>query len=697
MKKKIFTLFAFLACFMGANAVEVEVGKVDYTTSGKSTIGWKADMIQDDWITADTDGLHLYNPSVTENFYDYQLFITGNFSLDVDEEYTVKVVAKVSDGSAKVRYRFGSWEGFSDGEFDVTSTEYQEYPLTIKAPLSGCGLMVQFGDYVGTVSFKSVTVTHEESGNQQPAVWIPFEGFTNGDAETPWADPSVGALDAENNFKICAWGKENRGDPHPALIEPEEGNPSNHVFVVKATGFEENPWDNQFWIMMPRDIKDGEKLRISFRYKASRNVSRGIQGHGYPSEYRNNFDIGTAPGLAFTTEWQTYEWNGSWQNVWSIVWNLNESGDTEDCVFYFDDITVEELKLDHGWFVAGANTITGAVEYDYGNAIEFTQDGEFFVATVGTMGKENTWVNKVMISTVRGDDGSFRTATIQPTTQNIKSGEDEWGPFANASRKEIELPAQGVWKIMIWGNYITFIQLEGDEIVEKEPVDIITYKDEIVIEAVEREPTSQEQPADAENGIEAGTGNTWDNQFFIYSTRDLAPGVETIIEFEYKATNPARSTAAFQGIVAGNQDYITGAFNLENDDIFDTEWKSIKKELTMPEKKWDGTAVDVVQYITFDLACIKEANTYTFRNIKWYLKDDTLNEQNKTLENLINEDGSANFAIKVGAGTNPEFTGIESVVSDKKASNVTYNLAGQRVSKGYKGIVIKNGAKYIAK
>jgi hypothetical protein len=51
----------------------------------------------------------------------------------------------------------------------------------------------------------------------------------------------------------------------------------------------------------------------------------------------------------------------------------------------------------------------------------------------------------------------------------------------------------------------------------------------------------------------------------------------------------------------------------------------------------------------------------------------------------------------VGGEISPATTGISSIVSDKKATNVTYNLAGQRVSKGYKGIVIKNGSKYIVK
>ena len=43
--------------------------------------------------------------------------------------------------------------------------------------------------------------------------------------------------------------------------------------------------------------------------------------------------------------------------------------------------------------------------------------------------------------------------------------------------------------------------------------------------------------------------------------------------------------------------------------------------------------------------------------------------------------------------------GIENIVVDEavKGNGAIYNIAGQRVDKSYKGIVIKNGKKYIAK
>ena len=73
------------------------------------------------------------------------------------------------------------------------------------------------------------------------------------------------------------------------------------------------------------------------------------------------------------------------------------------------------------------------------------------------------------------------------------------------------------------------------------------------------------------------------------------------------------------------------------------------------------------------------------------------------MENLINAEGTANFFVKEGAGTNPhEFvpggTGIETVAAKTvKTSAVIYNIAGQRVNKNSKGLVVKDGKKVVLK
>ena len=108
-----------------------------------------------------------------------------------------------------------------------------------------------------------------------------------------------------------------------------------------------------------------------------------------------------------------------------------------------------------------------------------------------------------------------------------------------------------------------------------------------------------------------------------------------------------------------------------------------------------------MQSLSFDMAVIKGACDYTIKNVKWYLKG-SANENGKTTENLINATGTDNFKVKIGAGNNVldwgTDTGINSIVKGKtNSSAVIYNLAGQRVSGDYKGIVVKEGKKYLAK
>lgn len=53
----------------------------------------------------------------------------------------------------------------------------------------------------------------------------------------------------------------------------------------------------------------------------------------------------------------------------------------------------------------------------------------------------------------------------------------------------------------------------------------------------------------------------------------------------------------------------------------------------------------------------------------------------------------ANVYLTISEGT----TGISSIEAENANSNKMYNLAGQRVDKNYKGIVIKDGKKFIVK
>lgn len=702
--KKVFTLLALLTCFLGAKAVEIEDFTVDYTQVGKSTVGWKADLIQDEWITGDEDGLHLYNPEATDNFWDYQLWIFNGANLDVDETYTIKIVAKVSNGNATVRCRVGNWDGGIAGNIEVNSTEYQEYIITGNATTASNGLLVQFGDYVGTVSFKSVTITHE-GREERPVQWQNI--LTNGDAEGEFGEPAC-VQSKEFGMNL---NEEGEPQPHAAEITTDG---DNKVFVCHAKAVDpvivfdedtelwgtkykagdakpDNAWQNQFWIVLPRPAKEGEQLKLSFRYKASKAVNTNTQDHEAPGAYLGGGSYGD---VKFTTEWQTYEKQFSAAGkMQSIAFNLGAEVYNEDMDFFLDDVKVEEMVLDHGFFAASTHTTSGLVDYDFDAAVEFTYDDdqEAYVGTVGKAGDKDSWVDEVMISTVRGNDKAFKAATLKCTPIV-----DEWVDYTEGSNAKIKLPAAGVWTIYVDNENLQmkFVQVEGDEIVVKEPLnpeDCIN-ETEVVVNAVERAYTLDEakaaglladndNPTDEEKALY--NGQPWDNQFFLIGNRALAVGEEVYLKFEYMAETPAQvGTQNSQD--AGGYLHWAGIGNLD----FISEWQTYENTAIVIPSETDGKQ----NSWTFNLANMRGANKYHFKNFIFMTADKT--------ENLIDKEGTANLWVKEGAtayqfGTSTD--GISNIVTNNTVSTATYNIAGQRVSEDYKGIVIKNGKKYIVK
>jgi len=778
--KKLFTLVALLAVFMGAKAEWVEDYKIDYST--KTGFPFYVMGFVPEWVdgvmvdyganfryatqeTLDTKevkdggwadgessvgtvmaGTTEYQKVTGAGPYWHQYIIAADVPMELDQSYTVKALIK-SSADVEANLQFGNWGSLVETKVKIPAGDFQEVEWEVSGcTFAGSGFIcIQPGTSTATIEWKSLVVGHNAKA-AAPTVWQ--EWLTNdgksvvvekevkdianwmGGAEfggwPSWALETTNGINAnwrgDRTGEICAWAltmgrnfdNENtvinedspRARPFPADIEPEPGNESNHVFAVHVTQIapieapkpDENSvaWSNQFWIQSPKGWKAGTKVRIKFRYKADKACSVGTQIHKrMPSDYLFWNAVGD---VAFTTEWQEFskdfDFSNDTNDGWSLAFNLNsdaDNGRTAPINFYFDDLSWQTMVLDEGFFVASSNSATG-IEYDFATATEFVtdpEDAEVVYAIVGEKGKKDTWVNQIMISTVRGDDAAFKGATIKPT-EAITSG--EWLGFTEATLAKINLPAAGVWKIQIApaDKQICFTQIEGEA--AKEPVDIVTNPSVLVINGVERQPTSNEQPADPDKGIAEGTGQTWDNQFFIVANRVLEGGEKTVIEFDYVATAPAK---VLTGTHAAPGDYRKGAFG---DVEFTTEEQHLKKEYEIPSVGWDGsTVLTGMQSISFDMAVIKEANTYTIKNVKWYLANDT---EGKTTENLINATGTDNFQVKIGAGNKVlpygSETGIENVAAKSaKTSTVIYNLAGQRVANSFKGIVIKDGKKFV--
>lgn len=708
--KKLFTLFAFLACFLGAKAEWVEDYKVDYSNySGFPfyVMGfvpeWVDGVMTDmggnfeyaaldntegkvsDVTVKTNNGTEYYKIEKTEGTW-HQYFIADGIPTELDGAYTVKAMVKASEAcTVPVNFQWGWGEGQRVSSSLNVGTEWAEVEMDVSG-IGGtsCALIAQ-PNTAAIIEWKYVIVGHNAKP-QKPITWL--EQLENGTADKTWEELGLADVkydDMENNYKICAWAKQKGtnvneetggSDPFPATIENIDG---NNVFVVHGavadTEGDAAAWDNQFWIQSQQPWKEGTQLKISFRYKASKACKTNTQMHNQkPSDYKIWYAIGD---VNFTTEWQNFEKvftiDASQANTWSIAFNLNP--DVKEAVdFYFDDLSWQIMKLDEGYFVAGANAAEG-LDYDLDNAIEFVEEDGLLVATVGEKG---AYVSQVMISTIRGNDAAFKGATLKPAG-TIVNDPDTWLDYAPASLAKLNLPGAGIWKIYLDTQYnaMAFEMLEGNIV---EPIEINPNPTEVVVNGKERDWRGTDNDG---NPIEeqVGEGQPWDNQFFIIANRSLAAGEVTVVEFDYVSTVDAKTTTQCHNEPGGYMHW-----NCIGDVNFKTEEQHFSYKLTVPSD------ADGMKSIAFNMAEIKGACVYTIKNIVWKLEDGT--------ESLIDQTGTKNFYVKEGAGTAPhEFgtdpSGINNVVNGNSVSGKTFNLAGQAVSKNFKGIVVKNGKKLV--
>ena len=706
--KKLFTLFAFLACFLGAKAEWVEDYKVDYSNYSGFPLyvmgfvpEWVDGVMTDmggnfeyaaldntegkysDVTVKTNDGTEYYKIEKTNGTW-HQYFIANGIHTELDGAYTVKAMVKASEAcSVPVQFQWGWGEGQRVSSTLKIGTEWAEVEMDFSG-IGGtaCDLIAQ-PNTAAVIEWKYVIVGHNAKP-QKPITWL--EQLENGTADKTWEELGLADVkydDMENNFKVCAWAKQKGtnvnetggSDPFPATIENIDG---NNVFVVHgaAADTEGDPsaWDNQFWIQSQQPWKEGTQLKISFRYKASKACKTNTQMHHQkPSDYQIWYAIGD---VEFTTEWQNFEKiitiNSEQANAWSVVFNLNPY-EKEAVDFYFDDLSWQIMKLDEGYFVAGANAAEG-LDYDLDNAIEFVEDDGVLVATVGEKG---AYVSQVMISTIRGNDAAFKGATLKPKG-TIVNDPETWLDYEPASLAKLNLPGAGIWKIYLDTNYkaMAFEMLEGTVINPNPTV--------VVVKGQERDWRGTD---DNGNPIEeqVGEGQPWDNQFFIIANRQLSAGEVTVVEFDYVSTVDAKTTTQCHN---GPGEYMH--WSCIGDVNFTTEEQHLSYKLTVPSE------ADGMKSIAFNMAEIKGACDYTIKNIVWKLEDGT--------ESLIDQTGTKNFYVKEGAGTAPyEFgtdpenpgTGINSVVNGNAASGNIYNLNGQRVTNNFKGIVVKNGKKFV--
>ncbi len=305
--------------------IEVEDAVADFTQGAQC--GW-GQFGNSSGPIINSDGyFELTQDTPTANFWELQYQIIGSVGLKAGQQYTLKVMVKGS-GEGKIRGKVGDWSGGAEfGNGISFGTDWEEKTLNFTAAVDGNNFVLfQHGDFVGTIQIQYVKIIHEEA----PAVGY-FESLI-----------SNGNLEGEEvaNFYVT---QPSTGGPNPAVLTPGAGADGSRGIVIESHDNPTNTWDTQFFLKSNVKLNEGDKIHVSFKYRADKSAGSESQAHGDPGSYIH-WDGGLS--LNFTPDWQTLDKTltidasmaGS-DGMQTFAWNLNVL--TEANKYYFDDIVFE--------------------------------------------------------------------------------------------------------------------------------------------------------------------------------------------------------------------------------------------------------------------------------------------------------------------------------------------------------------------
>lgn len=284
MKKLSFMVAAILVfasapkVLMAAPAVMAEQAAtedvVDYTfdwTSQKAYNMWCADEIKkkNDISVSKEDGLTVKNETVAEHFYDIQYMIGSNVPLLKGTDYSIKIVMKGS-AAGHATVAMGTW-GSSGTRVEFTD-QYATYTLPCTSDYEGNGfILMQSGDFVGTINVKSIQVVHSEKATTRYTLDLANVDYT--------ADGATAAGGWGNGF---------------------ESKIANGACEI-SHGATTNPWEAQ--INFENVFPKGATIKLSMEVKGSvdGSIAAGLQN---PNGYKG---CGEFPAINLTTDYQKIE------------------------------------------------------------------------------------------------------------------------------------------------------------------------------------------------------------------------------------------------------------------------------------------------------------------------------------------------------------------------------------------------------
>lgn len=280
MKKLSFMVAAILVfasapkVLMAAPAVMAEQAAtedvVDYTLdwTEQSAYNMWTDpaAVKDNISVSKENGLSIKNETKTD-FWKIQYFVGNNVSLKKGTDYSIKITMKGSTaGQATVA--MGNWDKFGTPVKVNFTNQYDTYILPYTSVYEGKDgfILMQSGDFVGTISVKSIEVVHSEKATTRYTLDLANVDYS--------ADAAAGG-----------WGNGFKSEIVDGACEISHGETTN-------------PWDAQvnFGNVYPK----GAIINLSMEVKGSEegSISAGLQNsNGYK-------DCGNFPAINLTKDYK---------------------------------------------------------------------------------------------------------------------------------------------------------------------------------------------------------------------------------------------------------------------------------------------------------------------------------------------------------------------------------------------------------
>ena len=273
--KKLLLVFAAVVALATSASAKVLFHK-DYKAAfaaGQSYNLWHGG---DGTFALTEDGITVTNDKTDLPFYAVQYMTAGGLGIDKGTEYTIDFEIKGFEG--RFTYGLGTWGNTAGGNVTVAAAEgFQKVSVKATAPadIADAFLIFQTGEFIGTYSIGSVTISGDVKGLALPEYYeVVDEYFT------------------DKGKYFGGWGAGDRVIPFE-----EDGKKCIKFTNTKAV----NPWESQ--------LKIGGNFPAGQEYYVTFDVKGDLYAEGLNLAFQQSKDYqGRGDFKAFNVEptWQTY-------------------------------------------------------------------------------------------------------------------------------------------------------------------------------------------------------------------------------------------------------------------------------------------------------------------------------------------------------------------------------------------------------